>query len=240
MRMGDYDKLNSRRTFLQLLDALSYCHNRGVYHGNLRPDALLLTDRGDLKVTGFNAPNSPHPLYSAPELRDGGQPTGAADAWGAGVVLHYLLTGAPPFTDCLAASRCELRCTPHLPDEAVALLSALLQPDLGLRIGLDEARSYRWCARETLQRRAPRLRRDIAQYGEREMAAVVRAAVPGRPKEVVERVVGRLREVDVCAGDDLAVLASLFKGAGRLARWLEEVAKLPTFTAVRLARFLYA
>ncbi|GKV18211.1 hypothetical protein SLEP1_g28626 [Rubroshorea leprosula] len=76
-------KLNeqeARKLFQQLIDAIDYCHARGVYHRDLKPENLLLDGKGNLKVSdfGLSALRKPgdmlttacgSPCYVAPEVR---------------------------------------------------------------------------------------------------------------------------------------------------------------------------
>ncbi|KAJ4961954.1 hypothetical protein NE237_021864 [Protea cynaroides] len=39
--------------FQQLINAIDYCHSRGVYHRDLKPENLLLDAYGNLKVPDF-------------------------------------------------------------------------------------------------------------------------------------------------------------------------------------------
>ncbi|KAJ6806022.1 CBL-interacting protein kinase 9-like isoform X2 [Iris pallida] len=43
----------ARRYFQQLINAVDYCHSRGVYHRDLKPENLLLDSCGALKVSDF-------------------------------------------------------------------------------------------------------------------------------------------------------------------------------------------
>ncbi|AQK57170.1 Putative CBL-interacting protein kinase family protein isoform 1 [Zea mays] len=43
----------ARRYFQQLINAVDYCHSRGVYHRDLKPENLLLDSYGNLKVSDF-------------------------------------------------------------------------------------------------------------------------------------------------------------------------------------------
>ncbi|KAG6538611.1 hypothetical protein ZIOFF_003735 [Zingiber officinale] len=43
----------ARRYFQQLINAVDYCHSRGVYHRDLKPENLLLDAYGNLKVSDF-------------------------------------------------------------------------------------------------------------------------------------------------------------------------------------------
>ncbi|KAG7613348.1 Protein kinase domain [Arabidopsis suecica] len=58
---------DARKLFQQLIDAVDYCHNRGVYHRDLKPQNLLLDSKGNLKVSDFGlsaVPKSGDMLYS--------------------------------------------------------------------------------------------------------------------------------------------------------------------------------
>ncbi|KAJ4980322.1 hypothetical protein NE237_031159 [Protea cynaroides] len=43
----------ARKYFQQLINAIDYCHSRGVYHRDLKPENLLLDAYGNLKVSDF-------------------------------------------------------------------------------------------------------------------------------------------------------------------------------------------
>ncbi|XP_008678940.1 CBL-interacting protein kinase 9 isoform X1 [Zea mays] len=49
-RLGEDE---SRIYFHQLINAIDYCHSRGVYHRDLKPQNLLLDSNGALKVSNF-------------------------------------------------------------------------------------------------------------------------------------------------------------------------------------------
>ncbi|XP_074590970.1 CBL-interacting serine/threonine-protein kinase 21 [Curcuma longa] len=105
------DEKEARKYFHQLIDAVDYCHSRGVYHRDLKPENLLLDSKGNLKVSdfGLSVLKKPgdllstacgSPSYVAPEViihksYDGA----AADIWSCGVVLFELLAGFLPFQD---------------------------------------------------------------------------------------------------------------------------------------------
>ncbi|KAL9417331.1 hypothetical protein AB3S75_040334 [Citrus x aurantiifolia] len=101
----------ARKLFQQLIDAVDYCHNRGVYHRDLKPENLLLDGKGNLKVSdfGLSALQKPggmlttacgSPWYVAPELlASKGYEEAAADIWSCGVILFELLAGYLPFDD---------------------------------------------------------------------------------------------------------------------------------------------
>ncbi|KAL8167223.1 hypothetical protein V2J09_008722 [Rumex salicifolius] len=95
----------ARKLFQQLIDAVEYCHCKGVYHRDLKPQNLLLDSKGNLKISdfGLSALQKPgsllstacgSPSYVAPELiRNRGYDGSGADIWAFGVILFEMLAG---------------------------------------------------------------------------------------------------------------------------------------------------
>ncbi len=97
----------------RLLDALTYAHDRGIAHGDVKSDNLLVAGGGDAPtvtlidwgLARFLAEPagrateyvSGTPGYMAPEVLVGDPPTTSSDLYAAGVILFELLTGTPPF-----------------------------------------------------------------------------------------------------------------------------------------------
>lgn len=45
-KMFIHQDINIRNIFMQLVDAVAYCHSRGVYHCDLKPENILISDDG--------------------------------------------------------------------------------------------------------------------------------------------------------------------------------------------------
>ncbi|XP_042515282.1 CBL-interacting serine/threonine-protein kinase 3-like [Macadamia integrifolia] len=53
VKNGRLKEDEARRYFQQLINAVDYCHSRGVYHRDLKPENLLLDSYGVLKISDF-------------------------------------------------------------------------------------------------------------------------------------------------------------------------------------------
>ena len=93
----------------QLLKALQYAHEHGVWHRDVKPGNILLMGDGQIKVTDFGIArveslSTPQantimgtPGFIAPELYLSDAFDHRADLFAAGVVFYQLLTGVQPF-----------------------------------------------------------------------------------------------------------------------------------------------
>ncbi|KAK4606842.1 hypothetical protein RGQ29_000898 [Quercus rubra] len=155
----------ARRYFQQLINAVDFCHSRGVYHRDIKPENLLLDENDNLKVSDFGLSALAEskrqdgllhttcgtPAYVAPEVINRKGYDGAkADIWSCGVVLYVLLAGYLPFHDSnlmemyRKIGKAEYRCPNWFPPEVRRLLSKMLDPNPNTRAPMAKIRESSW------------------------------------------------------------------------------------------------
>ncbi|XP_076910715.1 CBL-interacting protein kinase 2-like [Bidens hawaiensis] len=155
----------ARKYFQQLISAISYCHNQGVYHQDLKLENLLLDDEGNLKVSDFGLSalidtkrrdgllhtSCGTPAYVVPEvIRHKGYDGAKADVWSCGVVLFVLLAGFLPFHDSNVMemyrkiARSEFKYPNWFPSEARKLVPKMLDPNPKTRISVLKIMENSW------------------------------------------------------------------------------------------------
>merc|ERR1712223_820810 len=103
--------MNNVKLFLfQLLRGLSYCHSRRILHRDLKPQNLLINERGELKLADFGlarAKSVPTKTYSnevvtlwyrPPDVLLGStEYSTPIDMWGVGCIFYEMASGRPLF-----------------------------------------------------------------------------------------------------------------------------------------------
>ncbi|KAK1297128.1 CBL-interacting protein kinase 9 [Acorus calamus] len=155
---------DARRYFQQLVNAVDYCHSRGVYHRDLKPENLLLDSFGVLKVSDFGlsafAPQIRDgllhtacgtPNYVAPEVLSAKGYDGAkADIWSCGVILFVLMAGYLPFDDSNLMTlykkiyKADFTCPSWFSSGAKKLITRILEPNPLNRITIPEILQNEW------------------------------------------------------------------------------------------------
>ncbi|XP_071705915.1 CBL-interacting serine/threonine-protein kinase 9-like [Rutidosis leptorrhynchoides] len=158
---GRLQEDEARRYFQQLINAVDYCHSRGVYHRDLKPENLLLDSYGVLKVSDFGLSQQVEngmlhtacgtPNYVAPEVLTAKGYNGAAsDIWSCGVILFVLMAGYLPFDEAnliglyRKIEKADYRCPPWFSSSVVKLLARILDPNPLTRITISEILENDW------------------------------------------------------------------------------------------------
>ncbi len=95
----------------RICGALGYAHRKGVIHRDVKPENVLLSEDGDLKVADFGIAKAAFALsdltstgvilgtvtHISPEQAQGEEPDARSDLYAVGVLLYELLAGHPPF-----------------------------------------------------------------------------------------------------------------------------------------------
>lgn len=165
----DYGKMSedtSREYFVQIVNGVKVCHSRNIFHRDLKPDNILLTEDlltakvGDFGLAALVIDNSDawrktrcgSELYAAPEVffEEEYHP-GPADIWGLGTILYCMISGFPPFQDkdpitlFEKVQNAKVKYPPWISADAKDLLKNIFQRDPDDRFTLEEILEHPWC-----------------------------------------------------------------------------------------------
>ncbi|KAL2229989.1 CBL-interacting serine/threonine-protein kinase 7-like [Sesamum indicum] len=163
-RCRRFSEPTARRYFQQVVSALRFCHQNGVFHRDIKPQNLLLDKNGLLKITDFGLSALSEqkrdgliytacgtPAYTAPEVvYRKGYDGEKADAWSCGVLLYVFLAGCLPFDDSNLSNmyRAMHRRAFEFPDwvskSARIVIYRLMDPNPNTRLSLDELVKLSW------------------------------------------------------------------------------------------------
>ncbi|MDQ3965389.1 MAG: protein kinase [Actinomycetota bacterium] len=109
-RYGALDPDAAAGVALQIADALQAAHEKGVIHRDIKPQNVLVTRTGDVKVTDFGIARAASSTvtatsavlgtagYMSPEQAMGKPVRPQSDLYSLGVVLYEMLTGELPYS----------------------------------------------------------------------------------------------------------------------------------------------
>ncbi|CAI7619619.1 unnamed protein product [Penicillium glandicola] len=155
----------AKSVFLQILDAVQFCHSIGIYHRDLKPENVLVTDNGmTVKLADFGLATTDYyttdfgcgsTFYMSPECQQSNaRPlscymSAANDVWSLGVILVNLTCGRNPWKrasiedstfQAYLKDPFFLKTILPLSSEMVSILSRVFELDPIKRISIPELR----------------------------------------------------------------------------------------------------
>jgi len=136
-KSGRVDQLEALRIIRDAARGLAHAHKNGMIHRDIKPDNIMLTKSGQVKVADFGLVKSADvekdlglsrsmlmgtPHYMAPEQFEGAPPDPRVDIYALGVTFYELVTGKRPFEGKTAFKVMEahLRRKPPRPEDVVS------------------------------------------------------------------------------------------------------------------------
>ncbi|KAI5074924.1 hypothetical protein GOP47_0010885 [Adiantum capillus-veneris] len=168
---GPLPEVEAALAMATIIQAVLFCHERGIMHRDLKLDNILLPHKiysyMELKLADFGTAADfsrcrifeeaeGTPWYLAPELLAGSYDE-KVDVWSLGVLLHILLCGYPPFDgesaseifEAIRKGKLDLKGDPwpSISAEAKSLVKGMLQRNPFRRIKLRELSTHPWMQR---------------------------------------------------------------------------------------------
>ncbi len=197
-REGSLPPDEAVRIAAEVARALSYAHEKGIVHRDVKPQNVLLTESGAVKVADFGIAKAADSTtvtatdlilgtvrYLSPEQATGAEVGPASDLYSLGITLYEMLTGEVPFDaeNPIAIAMKHVREAPTPPRRAKPEISPALEA-INLKL-LSKDPEHRYAS-------AAELSEDLARYldGQRPVAlaappasspAGIREAPPGDP-----------------------------------------------------------
>lgn len=165
---GGLEENTARKYLRDIVSGLMYLHAHHIVHGDIKPDNLLVTSTGSVKIGDFSVSQvfedendelrrSPGtPVFTAPECCLGLTYHGkSADTWAVGVTFYYMVLGQYPFLgDSLHDTYDKIVNNPiSLPDSLNSnlkyLIEGLLSKDPNQRLTLQAVAEHPWVVGQT-------------------------------------------------------------------------------------------
>src|SRR5882757_2504190 len=100
-------------------DGLAHAHERRVIHGDLKPQNIMVTNSGEVRILDFgtsgDSTTAATPAYASCELLEGREPDARDDLFALACLSYELLTGEHPFQKRRATEARAMKLEPHRP-----------------------------------------------------------------------------------------------------------------------------
>ncbi|KAJ3222876.1 hypothetical protein HK099_001800 [Clydaea vesicula] len=165
-KVKPFSEVQARRAFQQLILGIEYLHENGISHRDIKPDNILLSSDGTLKIVDFGVSemfvkgtdlsdrSAGSPAFFSPELcvaRHGDVSSKAADIWAMGITLYCLIFGKLPFSgasilDIYENIKTQIPVYPveNLNPMLIDLFDKILDKNPCTRITMDSLRNHAW------------------------------------------------------------------------------------------------
>ena len=163
-RVGRFDNSQSQIYASQIVLMFEYLHSFDIIYRDLKPENLLISSDGYLKLTDFGFAKTVQdrtytlcgtPEYIAPEVllnKGHGKPV---DWWTLGVIIYEMIAGIDPFNDedpmmiYRKILKCKYSFTRNFERSAKSLIKHLLVVDLSkrygnLKKGVEDIKKHKW------------------------------------------------------------------------------------------------
>jgi len=159
LQKGGLPEHECQKLFVQLVSALSYCHERDIIHRDIKHTNILVDKNGDIKLIDFGLSNyfgqdgqllstfCGTPAFAAPEMILGKKYQGPeVDIWSLGVVLYSMLAAKFPFNNVAELLQGCFSDPQNVSPVCRDLLRRMLVVSPENRSTLSQIMSHPWCA----------------------------------------------------------------------------------------------
>eukprot|EP00761_Pharyngomonas_kirbyi_P014097 gb/GECH01014127.1/.p1 GENE.gb/GECH01014127.1/~~gb/GECH01014127.1/.p1 ORF type:complete len:517 (+),score=118.59 gb/GECH01014127.1/:1-1551(+) len=152
--------------FCQLINGLEYLHNQGIVHRDIKPDNLMITPDGVLKISDFGVAQQLNkfdnsdilsqglgsPAFQSPQIAAGIKEFSGfkLDVWATGVTLYLLVTGDFPFGGNTVANLYDnikagdFTIPDWIQEPLRSLISGMLEMDENERLSVRDIKEHPW------------------------------------------------------------------------------------------------
>jgi len=152
----------SKKILYQICSALSYVHDMGAVHRDMKPENLLLSGNGEIKISDFGfsryvgngglvATSCGSPCYASPECLSGSPYDGTkSDVWSSGVIFYAMVTGQLPWTKRNQNQlfdqirRGDYKIPSHLSEGCQQMIKGMMNVDIHKRFSAKDVINHRW------------------------------------------------------------------------------------------------
>jgi len=164
-KAGRFPNDTSRFYGAEVASVFDHLHQKTIIYRDLKPENLLLNEKGHCKVTDFGFAKKVEyrtwtlcgtPEYLAPEIILSKGHGKAVDWWALGILIYEMLAGYPPFYDedplgiYQKILEGKIKFPWHFDRHSKDLIKKFLTADLtkrigNLKLGAEDVKKHKWC-----------------------------------------------------------------------------------------------